>query len=61
MENIVDQFKKNAKELGVLYKTRRELDKLISEYESKLKSLGKSLEMADNLEARLEEVPAINS
>ena len=51
MENIVDEFKKYAKELGVLYKTKRELDSLIDKYEEKLKQLGKNLEMADSFEA----------
>jgi len=47
MENIVDEFKKYAKELGTLYRTRKELDSLISKYENKLKSLGEVLEFAD--------------
>jgi len=51
MENIVDEFKKHAKELGVLYKTKRELDSLIQKYETKLKQLGKNLELADSFEA----------
>jgi hypothetical protein len=51
MENIVDEFKKYAKELGVLYKTKRELDSLIDKYEEKLKRLGKNLELADSFES----------
>jgi len=51
MENIVDEFKKYAKELGVLYKTKRELDSLIEKYEEKLKNLGKKLELADSFES----------
>ncbi|MBU6196896.1 MAG: hypothetical protein KGO93_04955 [Cyanobacteria bacterium REEB446] len=51
MENIVDEFKKYAKELGVLYKTKRELDSLIDKYEEKLKKLGKNLELADSFES----------
>lgn len=51
MENIVDEFKKYAKELGVLYKTKRELDSLIEKYEEKLKNLGKNLELADSFES----------
>jgi hypothetical protein len=51
MENIVDEFKKYAKELGVLYKTKRELDSLIEKYEEKLKKLGKNLELADSFES----------
>ncbi|MCH2228017.1 MAG: hypothetical protein MK033_09600 [Candidatus Caenarcaniphilales bacterium] len=51
MENVVDEFKKYAKELGILYKTKRELDTLITKYEDKLKKLGKSLELADSFEA----------
>ena len=51
MENIVDEFKKYAKELGVLYKTKRELDSLINKYEDKLKKLGKNLELADSFES----------
>ena len=39
MENVVDEFKKYAKELGILYKTKRELDTLITKYEYKLKKL----------------------
>lgn len=50
MENVVEEFKKYAKELGVLYKTRRELDTLINKYEDKLKRLGRSLELADSFE-----------
>jgi hypothetical protein len=50
MENIVDEFKKYAKELGTLYRTRKELDSLISKYENKLKSLGEVLEFADVVE-----------
>jgi hypothetical protein len=51
MENIVDEFKKYAKELGVLYKTKRELDSLIDKYEERLKNLGKNLELADSFES----------
>jgi cell shape-determining protein MreC len=51
MENIVDEFKKYAKELGVLYRTKRELDSLIEKYEEKLKKLGKNLELADSFES----------
>lgn len=51
MENIVDEFKKYAKELGVLYKTKREIDSLIDKYEEKLKKLGKNLELADSFES----------
>ncbi len=47
MENIVEEFKKYAKELGTLYRTRKELDSLINKYEGKLKSLGEVLEFAD--------------
>lgn len=50
MENVVEEFKKYAKELGILYKTKRELDTLITKYEDKLKKLGKSLELADSFE-----------
>lgn len=50
MENIVDEFKKYAKELGTLYRTRKELDALIGKYESKLKGLGEVLEFADTVE-----------
>ena len=53
MENIVDEFKKYAKELGALYKTRKELDSLIIKYENKLKSLGEALDFADAVEDRL--------
>jgi hypothetical protein len=51
MENIVEEFKKYAKELGTLYRTRKELDNLISRYEAKLKSLGETLEFADSAES----------
>lgn len=51
MENIVDEFKKYAKELGILYRTRKELDSLITKYENKLKSLGEVLEFADTAES----------
>jgi hypothetical protein len=47
MENIVEEFKKFARELGTLYRTRKELDTLITKYESKLKGLGEVLEFAD--------------
>jgi hypothetical protein len=50
MENIVDEFKKYAKELGTLYRTRKELDNLITRYETKLKRLGEALEFADSAE-----------
>ncbi len=50
MENIVDEFKKYARELGTLYRTRKELDSLISKYENKLKGLGEVLEFADTAE-----------
>lgn len=50
MENIVDEFKKYAKELGTLYRTRKELDTLITKYEKKLKGLGEVLEFADTAE-----------
>ena len=60
MENIVDEFKKYAKELGTLYRTRKELDSLIEKYETKLKSLGEVLEFADSAELsyRAAEEPA---
>jgi|APSaa5957512493_1039668.scaffolds.fasta_scaffold243206_1 hypothetical protein len=60
MENIVDEFKKYAKELGTLYRTRKELDSLIEKYETKLKSLGEVLEFADTAEVsyRAAEEPA---
>ena len=48
MENIVDEFKKYAKELGTLYRTRKELDSLIIKYENKLKGLGEVLEFAEH-------------
>ena len=51
MDNVVDEFKKYAKELGILYKTKRELDTLIVKYEDKLKDLGQSLELADSFES----------
>ncbi len=50
-KTIVERFKKYAKELGQLYKTRRELDGVISEYETRLKSLGEVLEFADSAES----------
>lgn len=50
MENIVEEFKKYAKELGTLYRTRKELDSLINKYESKIKELGTVLEFADSFE-----------
>jgi hypothetical protein len=50
MENIVDEFKKYAKELGTLYRTKKELDNLIFRYENKLKALGETLEFADKVE-----------
>lgn len=50
-KTIVEKFKKYAKELGQLYKTRKELDGIISEYESRLKSLGEVLEFADSAES----------
>lgn len=50
-KNIVDKFKKYAKELCQLYKTRRELDQVINEFETKLKSLGEILEFADSIES----------
>jgi hypothetical protein len=59
MENIVDKFKNYAKELGVLYKTRRELDTLIGTYEQRLKELGASLELADGLEANYNKEPIV--
>lgn len=60
MENIVDEFKKYAKELGTLYRTRKELDSLINKYEGKLKGLGEVLEFADAAETsyRAAEEPA---
>ena len=60
MENIVEEFKKYAKELGTLYRTRKELDTLIMRYEIKLKALGESLEFADMAEGsyRAAEEPA---
>ncbi len=59
---IVEKFKKYAKELGQLYKTRKELDNIISEYESRLKGLGEVLEFADSAESnyRSEELPSLN-
>lgn len=50
MENIVEEFKKYARELGTLYRTRKELDSLIFKYENKLKGLGEVLEFADTAE-----------
>lgn len=50
MENIVDEFKKYARELGTLYRTKKELDNLISRYEQKLKAIGETLEFADTVE-----------
>jgi hypothetical protein len=50
MENIVEEFKKYARELGTLYRTRKELDALITKYETKLKALGEVLEFADTAE-----------
>ena len=60
MENIVEEFKKYAKELGTLYRTRKELDSLIVKYEQRLKNLGTVLEFADNAETsyRAAEEPA---
>ncbi len=61
-KTIVEKFKKYAKELGQLYKTRKELDGIISEYENRLKSLGEVLEFADNAESsyRSSELPSLN-
>jgi hypothetical protein len=60
MENIVEEFKKYAKELGTLYRTRKELDALIIKYEQRLKNLGGVLEFADAAETsyRAAEEPA---
>lgn len=46
-DNIVDEFRKHAKELSTLYRTRKELDGLIERYEIKLTTLGNVLEFAD--------------
>jgi hypothetical protein len=61
-KTIVEKFKKYAKELGQLYKTRKELDGIINEYESRLKSLGEVLEFADNAESsyRKSELSSLN-
>ncbi len=61
-KTIVEKFKKYAKELGQLYKTRKELDGIINEYETRLKSLGEVLEFADNAESsyRNSELSSLN-
>jgi len=60
-KNIVEKFKKYARELGQLYKTRKELDHIIREYESKLRTLGEILEFADSAESTYRtEVPTVN-
>ncbi len=49
-QSVVDRFKQHARELAKLYKKRKELDHMISEYEAEIKGLGKVLEFADGAE-----------
>ena len=49
-KNIVISFKNAAAKLLKLYQERRDLNAEIETYESKLKDLGKFIEVADQLE-----------
>lgn len=59
-QTIVEKFKQYARDLGKLYKKRKELDEMIAEYETELRGLGKVLEFADSAELayRSAETPA---
>lgn len=60
-ENIVEKFKKTAKELSELYRARKKLNKIILDYETNLKDLGEVLEFADSFETCFKEIDGIES